>query len=101
MVEVPRCPNSRHSKVFVSIHGRSRGVTNIRNMLLRIFSLLSQHIRKQAQAILIDGKAFVVTVGICKHSSFLFSPNMTFASFVCDFYVGANSASVAICLGHG
>ena len=52
--------------MFVRIRGRSRGVANIRNMFLKfarkayyvVFVTFSQ----ASQDILIDGKAFVVTV---------------------------------------
>ena len=54
---------AQHILVFVRIRGSSRGFANIRNMFLKfVRKAYSQLIRKQSQAILIDGNAFVVIV---------------------------------------
>ena len=54
---------TNHPFVFVSIRGRSQGLANIRNMFLKfVRNAYSQLIRKQSEAILIDGNAFVVIV---------------------------------------
>ena len=67
---VPIQPIHNDRKKFVSVYKHtwgvrkhSRGLAKIRNMLLKFTrKAYSQHIRKQSQAILIDGMTFLVIV---------------------------------------